>query len=158
LPAVSPLLNLGSSTRQFREVIKPHIEMELFAPLREAGVKVIHSDSKKDEGVDIAGDILAPELMRRLNIRKRQLCRPALRADFPPLAARDRVPHTLPVELEDAGDVGLHHPDEVGVAEVAAQGAQRGCRHHSIADPSGENDRDFHDAQVPGTYHSKPDA
>lgn len=66
LPGVSPLLNLGSSTRHFREVIKPHIERELFALLREAGVNVIHSDMKEDEGVDFAGDILDPEVMRRL--------------------------------------------------------------------------------------------
>jgi hypothetical protein len=63
---VSPLLNLGSSTRHFREVIKPHVDRELFAPLREAGVKVVHSDLKEDDGVDFAGDILDPEVMSRL--------------------------------------------------------------------------------------------
>lgn len=66
LRGVSPLLNLGSSTRHFREVIKPHIDGELFAPLREAGVTVVHSDLKEDEGVDFAGDILDPEVMRQL--------------------------------------------------------------------------------------------
>lgn len=60
------MLNLGSSTRHFREVIKPHIEEELFRPLRDAGVKVVHSDLKEDEGVDLAGDILDPEVRRRL--------------------------------------------------------------------------------------------
>lgn len=63
---ISPLLNLGSSTRHFREVIQPHIERELFAPLREAGVKIIHCDLKEDEAVDFAGDILDPEVRRRL--------------------------------------------------------------------------------------------
>jgi len=66
LPDISPLLNLGSSTRHFREVIQPHIERELFAPLREAGVTVVHCDLKEDEGVDFAGDILDPEVMHRL--------------------------------------------------------------------------------------------
>jgi SAM-dependent methyltransferase len=66
LRSISPLLNLGSSTRHFREVIKPHVDRELFAPLREAGVKVVHSDLKKDEGVDFAGDILDLEVRRRL--------------------------------------------------------------------------------------------
>lgn len=66
LEGVSPLLNLGSSTRHFREVIKPHIERELFGPLREAGVKVVHSDLKEADGVDVAGDILDPEVRRRL--------------------------------------------------------------------------------------------
>ena len=63
---ISPLLNLGSSTRDFREAIQPHIERELFAPLREAGVKVVHCDLKEDEGVDFAGDILEPEVIGRL--------------------------------------------------------------------------------------------
>jgi hypothetical protein len=65
-PDVSPLLNLGSSTGHFREIIQPHIERELFGPLRKAGVKVVHSDLKEDEGVDVAGDILDPEIRRRL--------------------------------------------------------------------------------------------
>ena len=43
---VSPLLNLGSSTRAFREIAKPHIERELFAPLAAAGIAVFHSDLK----------------------------------------------------------------------------------------------------------------
>jgi hypothetical protein len=63
---ISPLLNLGSSTRDFREAIQPHIERELFAPLREAGVKVVHCDLKEDEGVDFAGDIMEPEVIGRL--------------------------------------------------------------------------------------------
>jgi SAM-dependent methyltransferase len=66
LQGISPLLNLGSSTGHFREVIQPHIERELFAPLREAGVRVVHCDLKEDEGVDFAGDILDPEVIRRL--------------------------------------------------------------------------------------------
>jgi SAM-dependent methyltransferase len=63
---VSPLLNLGSSTRAFREVAKPHIETRLFAPLRAAGVAVVHSDLKNGEGVDVVGDILDPALRARL--------------------------------------------------------------------------------------------
>jgi SAM-dependent methyltransferase len=66
LPDVSPLLNLGSSTRHFREVTKPHVEMELFAPLRKAGIQIVHSDLKEDEGVDFAGDILDLEVLYRL--------------------------------------------------------------------------------------------
>jgi hypothetical protein len=63
---VSPLLNLGSSTLAFRTLAKPHIESCLFAPLREAGVKVVHCDLKAGEGIDIVGDILDPALVGRL--------------------------------------------------------------------------------------------
>lgn len=63
---VSPLLNLGSSTRAFRETDKPHIARELFGPLEAAGVTVVHSDLKEADGVDIAGDILDPRVQRDL--------------------------------------------------------------------------------------------
>lgn len=63
---VSPLLNLGSSTGHFRTVEKPHIEAELFAPLRNAGIEVVHSDLKPASGVDVAGDILDPVVQQTL--------------------------------------------------------------------------------------------
>jgi hypothetical protein len=66
---ISPLLNLGSSTRAFREQAKPHIERELFAPLRPAGVTVLHSDLKQADGVDLAGDIMDPAVRADLKGR-----------------------------------------------------------------------------------------
>jgi hypothetical protein len=68
--AVSPLLNLGSSTRAFREVTKPHIHHELFGPLAAAGILVFHSDLKQADGVDLAGDILDPAVRADLRARK----------------------------------------------------------------------------------------
>jgi SAM-dependent methyltransferase len=67
--AVSPLLNLGSSTRAFRETEKPHIQRELFGPLEAAGIAVVHSDLKRAEGVDVAGDILDPAVLASLKAR-----------------------------------------------------------------------------------------
>jgi hypothetical protein len=66
---ISPLLNLGSSTRAFREQAKPHIERELFGPLRAAGVAVFHSDLKQADGVDLVGDILDPAVRADLKGR-----------------------------------------------------------------------------------------
>jgi hypothetical protein len=63
---VSPLLNLGSSTREFRETVKPHIESKLFGPLRAAGVEIFHSDLKAGGGVDLAGDVLDPAISAAL--------------------------------------------------------------------------------------------
>lgn len=63
---VSPLLNLGSSTGDYRERAKPHIEARLFRPLREAGVAVFHCDLKEAEGIDLSGDILDPSVRARL--------------------------------------------------------------------------------------------
>lgn len=65
---VSPLLNLGSSDARYREQTKPHIERELFAPLREARIEIVHSDLKAAAGVDVAGDICDPALCVRLGL------------------------------------------------------------------------------------------
>lgn len=66
---VSPLLNLGSSTRAFRETAKPHIQRDLFSPLAKAGIAVFHSDLKAADGVDLAGDIIDPAVRRALKAR-----------------------------------------------------------------------------------------
>jgi hypothetical protein len=56
----SPLLNIGSSTAEFRTVKQPHIESVIFAPLRRQGIEVIHTDLKQEPGVDVAGDLMDP--------------------------------------------------------------------------------------------------
>ena len=55
---VSPVLNIGSSTRAFREVEQPWTSQELFAPLRASGVRVIHLDFREGDGIDVRADIL----------------------------------------------------------------------------------------------------
>lgn len=68
LPAgeLSPLLNLGSSDLQFRTVVQPWIDREVFAPLRERRVTIVHSDLKRLPGVDIAADALGDDGFARL--------------------------------------------------------------------------------------------
>lgn len=63
---LTPLLNLGSSDLQFRTVVQPWIDREVFAPLRARGTTVVHSDLKALPGVDIAADALGPEGLERL--------------------------------------------------------------------------------------------
>lgn len=63
---ISPVLNIGSSTRHFRETEQPHIHSFVFAPLEARGVKVIHADLKKAEGVDIAGNIFDDDTVTRM--------------------------------------------------------------------------------------------
>src|SRR5262245_50258062 len=63
---LSPLIDLGSSTRHFREVLQPFIARDIFAPLAARGVRVIHCDAKPDDGVDIVGDVLDPGFTARL--------------------------------------------------------------------------------------------
>lgn len=52
-----PLLNIGSSTQSFREKIQPHIHRNVFLPLINKNLKIIHLDMKMDEGVDMIGDL-----------------------------------------------------------------------------------------------------
>ncbi len=52
-----PILNIGSSTLNFRKNVQPHIYENIFLPLEEQTMKVIHLDMKMDEGVDIIGDL-----------------------------------------------------------------------------------------------------
>jgi len=54
---LSPLLNIGASTRHFREVEQPHVHELVFRPLQARGVNVIHTDLKAADGVDLVGDV-----------------------------------------------------------------------------------------------------
>ncbi len=55
---LSPVLNIGSSTRGFREKDQPWIQDELIGPLEARGVKVIHLDFRDGDGIDIRADML----------------------------------------------------------------------------------------------------
>lgn len=58
--SISPCLNVGSSTGEFRTVAQPHIDRYIFASLRDRGVRVIHADIKAAPGVDLVGDVYDP--------------------------------------------------------------------------------------------------
>jgi SAM-dependent methyltransferase len=66
LPAGSTCLNIGSSTRRFREVEQPHIQAGLIRPLEARGIRFVHCDLKPEEGVDLVGSVLDPEFQRQL--------------------------------------------------------------------------------------------
>ena len=51
--SLSPLLNIGSSTSDFREIEQPWTDRILFAPLRDRGIKLVHLDAKDGKGIDI---------------------------------------------------------------------------------------------------------
>ena len=59
--ALSPVLNLGSSTEEFRSKTQPWIDELIFAPLRQRNVQVIHCDLKQAPGVDLTHNILEEE-------------------------------------------------------------------------------------------------
>jgi len=72
-----PLLDVGSSTLEFRTQVQPYIEENIFAPLRARGGKVLHADIKPSQGVDLVGDLLDPEFqtrLRQLGVRSALVC------------------------------------------------------------------------------------
>lgn len=59
-------LNIGSSTREFREQQQPHVAERFIRPLEQDGIRFVHCDMKEAEGVDEVGDVLDPAFRDRL--------------------------------------------------------------------------------------------
>src|SRR5437868_10497827 len=57
---LSPVLNIGGSTREFREKQQPWTEHYIFAPLKARGIRVVHLDNREGDGIDLHADILSP--------------------------------------------------------------------------------------------------
>jgi SAM-dependent methyltransferase len=57
-PQISPLLNVGSSTSDFREAAQPWTTRDIFNPLCRRGVEIVHLDARPGTGIDIRADLL----------------------------------------------------------------------------------------------------
>jgi hypothetical protein len=55
------VLDIGSQTLEFRTVHQPHIEREIFGPIRKLGARITHLDAQAAPGVDIIGDITSDD-------------------------------------------------------------------------------------------------
>lgn len=64
--ALSPVLEIGSSSLAYRTQQKPHIEELIHAPLRNRGVKIITADLRPEEGVQIVGNIYDPAIQKQM--------------------------------------------------------------------------------------------
>jgi hypothetical protein len=64
--AISPLVELGSSTHEFRRKTQPYIYEEIDRPLLRRGINLIYCDSKKADGIDIAGDIFDSDIQEQI--------------------------------------------------------------------------------------------
>jgi hypothetical protein len=64
---LSPLLNLGSSSAVVRQAVQPWIDAEVFSPLRDRGVEILHVDMRELPGVDIRADLTDSRDVRRLS-------------------------------------------------------------------------------------------
>lgn len=52
-----PVLNVGSSTLKYRTVTQPFIQTNIFSLFDDEKNQVIHLDMKKEEGIDMVGDL-----------------------------------------------------------------------------------------------------
>lgn len=63
---ISPMLNVGSSTGDFRKIQQPWIEESIFEPLKRRGHHIVHLDLKNASGVDLVGDVSDPLVQEEL--------------------------------------------------------------------------------------------
>lgn len=128
-PELDPLIELGSSTEEFRTRLQPHIDALIHAPLRSRGVRVVHSDLKSAKGVDISGDFHDPAVrseMKAVGARAVLCCNM-----FEHVTDRQRlatvcndilapggllvitVPHSYPVHLDPIDTYFRPSPEEI---------------------------------------------
>jgi SAM-dependent methyltransferase len=67
---LSPLLNIGSSTLEFRTKSQPWVDELLIRPLVERGIKVVHVDIREGDGIDIRADLLKDDDYALLKAQK----------------------------------------------------------------------------------------
>ena len=67
---ISPLLNIGSSTSDFRNSVQPWMARDIFAPLERRGVEIVHLDARLGAGIDIRADLLDDADFARVKARR----------------------------------------------------------------------------------------
>lgn len=126
---VGPCLNVGSSTKYFREVEQPHVDRLIFKPLAKRGIQVTHADLKPAEGVDIAGSIYDPLVLERIKARAPRLVmccnmfehvedRETLAAALAAVVPADgrlvvTAPHSYPIHYDPIDSYYRPSPDEL---------------------------------------------
>ena len=71
-PNITPILDVGSSTKEYREKFQPWIDKYIFKQLREKKLEVKHLDIKDSPGVDIVGDLTDLRFLEELTRYKLQ--------------------------------------------------------------------------------------
>lgn len=63
---LSPMLNAGSHTEDFRQRVQPWIDQHVLAPLVARGVDIQYADLRPGSGVDHVGDLTDPDFVSGL--------------------------------------------------------------------------------------------
>lgn len=62
----STVLNIGSSSRYFREIVQPHISQNFITTVARNGGTVINQDLRDCEGVDLPGNIYSQDVLEKI--------------------------------------------------------------------------------------------
>jgi SAM-dependent methyltransferase len=116
--ALGTVLNIGSSTADFRQRIQPFVEAQIFGPLTKRGVPIVHTDIKAADGVDIVADIMNDDDLERLRSLKAKtiLCSNMLEHVPSPLRMAERLSTLVPpggVLLITVPNSYPYHPDPI---------------------------------------------
>lgn len=57
ISTIKDVLDIGSSTKEFRTQIQPYIDTNIFKPLRDKNKTIQHLDRKEEDGIDFVCDI-----------------------------------------------------------------------------------------------------
>ncbi len=91
------LLNVGSSTLEFRTLIQPYIEKNVFQKLP-LNLKVVHLDMKEEEGVDMVGNLMDENFLQSIQEKfDMVLCSNLLEHVEEPQKVIDRLEQIIPV-------------------------------------------------------------
>jgi hypothetical protein len=116
--AIGIVLNIGSSTADFRECKQSFIDAKIFRPLVKRGIPVVHSDIKAADGVDIVADIMNDGDLERLRALKAKtiLCSNMLEHVPSAQLMAERLASLLPpggVILVTVPNSYPYHPDPI---------------------------------------------
>lgn len=116
--ALGTVLNIGSSTADVRTRIQSFIDEQIFRPLAQRGVPVVHTDIKAADGVDIVADIMNDDDLERLRSLKAKtiLCSNMLEHVPSPLRMAERLTALVPpggVLLVTVPNSYPYHPDPI---------------------------------------------
>lgn len=128
---IFPLLNVGCQSADFRKLGQPWVDRYVFAPLRSAGRKVVHTDVWQADGVDLVGDLLDSSF--RQELRERGFKSAIFSNVLEHVRERERLSEAVASILPPGGLLFVsvprrfpYHPDPIdtmyrpGLAELAA--------------------------------------
>ncbi len=104
------LLNIGSSTKDFRSKVSPYIDAEIFSPLEGLNVEITHFDLKDEEGVDISGDIFDSKIQENLKAVNPNLILACNLLEHLDLGLREEFPSVIDRIIEKEGVIIITVP------------------------------------------------